>query len=134
MSHLMSQCKYTVQIVGIVQKHIRMSAVSAPGIRTASLVLILIYIYPAALHASLKCVDILIAHRLKCLCHKLFRLIIGVGGLYIVHNRCKQIIHVQMLHTKKLLPKRHVPVQSRQMCVNRLNQIVIDTLRDITTG
>ena len=43
--------------------------------------------------------DILIAHRLKRLCYKLFRLIIGIGGLYIVHNRCKQIIHMQMLHT-----------------------------------
>ena len=52
--------------------------------------------------------------RLKRLCHKLFRLIIGVGGLYIVHDRCKQIIHMQMLHTydeaKKLVAKALEPM------------------------
>ena len=132
MPHLMCQCKYTLQIILLVQKHIWMCAICRPRICTASFVLILIYIDPSVVEPFFEDRNVFFSHRCKCFDHCLFCFFIGIFLFDIFYQRHIKIIHVQMLHTKDLLSKCHIPMHGRKMSVYCLYQIVIYRLRNIS--
>ena len=61
MPHLMCKSEYLIQIVMIVHQHIGMRSIGTPGIGSALLPLILIYIDPAAVKAFLQNCKIFLA-------------------------------------------------------------------------
>ena len=131
MSHLMRERKHTLQIILLVQKHIRMRSVSAPGIRAASLICIRSHVDPAVLITFTQDVRISLSHRRKCLRNCLLRFLIRDLLIHLRNERHIQIVHMKMLHTKNLLAQSHITVQIRQMTMYRLDQIVINSLRNI---
>ena len=53
MPHLMGQGKHTVQSAAVIEQHIRVGSVDAPGVRAAAFSFILIDIDPAVVKAFL---------------------------------------------------------------------------------
>ena len=50
--HLMGNGEHTVYRVVVVQKNVRVSAEGSPGIRSAALALVFVYVYPAAVKCA----------------------------------------------------------------------------------
>ena len=65
MTHLVRQRKHAVQVVLMVQQHVRMRAVCTPAVGTVAFAFILIDIDPAVVEAFLQNVQIIFAERLQ---------------------------------------------------------------------
>ncbi len=67
MTHLMHQCKYIIQRVVVVEKHVRMNVIYTAGVGTAALSFALDHIDPSVVVSGFYNLKIVISQRLKSL-------------------------------------------------------------------
>ncbi|MNJ53992.1 hypothetical protein D3C77_494140 [compost metagenome] len=67
MPHFVRQREHAVQVILVVQQHIRMRAIGSPAVCSRTLALIFINVNPAVIQALLKHFKIIVSKRLQSL-------------------------------------------------------------------
>ncbi|MNI63903.1 hypothetical protein D3C73_1193130 [compost metagenome] len=93
-THFMRQREHAVQVVVMVEQHVRMCAIGSPAIRAGTLVLVLIHVDPALVIAFLQRLEIVLAERLQAFLRNFLGFFKSDVQLVFVHQRREQVIHM----------------------------------------
>ncbi|MNH38999.1 hypothetical protein D3C79_1001110 [compost metagenome] len=94
MAHLMRQREHAVQVVVVVQQHIRVGAVSSPAVSAGTFVLVLVNIDPAVVVAFLQHFEVVFTKRLQTFLSDFFGFFKSDIELVFIHQRREQVIHM----------------------------------------
>ncbi|MNI63165.1 hypothetical protein D3C73_1185170 [compost metagenome] len=94
MAHFMRQREHAVQVVVMVQQHIRVGAVSSPAVSSGAFIFVLIDINPAVVVAFLQHFEVVFAKRLQTFLSDFFGFLKRNIELVFIHQRREQIVHM----------------------------------------
>ena len=130
-THFVRQCKHAVDGVVMVQEHIGVYAVAAPGICAAAFAFVFVNVNPACVHAIMESVGVFFAHDSKGFFYGFFCFFESDFCVHILHQGCVQIVHVDFVQPQQFFSEGNITMHQMQIGMDGFDEVIINRKRNI---
>ena len=127
----MSQRKDIIQCALVIHQDKRMVGIITAGISTGAFAFVLIAVNPAAVHAFIQQLNVRFTKGCQSAADNLHGFVKRNGCMFTGYKRRIDIIHMQFLYAKHFAAKTDIAVHFRKGIMNRFDQLVINSCRNI---